>query len=400
MMRFVWVILFIGFTSFQAQAQWRPEIRAKLLSLNSKYSDLGHMGLATFWGGWRRASTFTLNDGETVVWNTPLFKRGKLPIYLSHRETPSPLVIFMPGIFGSTDKGLSPMMIDRFEKAGAHVLVVPNLVSTQYVSASPLYQGDIVDSEVQVMEGALDFALKNLNSKVTAVHVVAESLGTIVGSAWTAWDTTHNKRISSLTLLSPPMDLSMAMKNFDDVISEYRTTMNDCSELSLMWTFFTQFLLREIPSELTIQEKRCLAGRVLVNAFLKAAQKSYEAHSEVMKLNNHLQVSSFETFFKEYRPEFWNLIENKDEKLKLKTWIKLIHQNSSIPLRLLTSKDDFLNRGLSWSQFLEETKLPNDDLVILDWGGHSGALGTVEMDSILGDLSVQPEALKTSSVTK
>lgn len=379
--RWVTLLFFLGVQS--SYAQWPPEIKANLLALNSKYSPLDHMGLATFWGGWRRASKFTFNNGETILWKSPLFKRKQLPIYISEQETKSPLIVFMPGIFGSTDKGLSPMMIDRFEKAGAHVLVVPNLVSTQYVSASPLYDGGIVESEIKVMESALDFALIKLNSKVTAIHIVAESLGTMVGAAWTSWDTTHKKRISSLTLLSPPIDLSVAMKNFDDVINEYRGTMNKCGEIEIYWKFFTQFLIREIPTDLTLEEKRCLAGRVLVNGFLEAAQKSYDAHAEVMNLKENLKIASFETFFKEYRPEFWTLIENKDDKLKLKTWMSVIRQHSSIPLRLLTSKDDFLNRGLSWSQFLEETKLPNDNLIILDWGGHSGFLGTEEMGPIL-----------------
>jgi len=369
-----------------AHAQWSPQHLQALKAMDEKYASINHTGVATFWGGFKRKMRLNFNDGDTLAWETPLFKHGSLPLYYSEREGAAPLVVIMPGIFGTTDKGLTPSTIDRVEAMGAHVIVVPNVVSVQYVHAYPLYGGDIVESEAQVMEAALEFALSKMGKKVTAVHVLAESLGTVVASAWTAWDVTHKKRINSLTLLSPPMDLSAAMRNFDDIINEYRGTSEQCSQFSLYWRLFTDFLISEIPSDFALKEKRCLSGYVVVDAFLKAAQSTYLAHAVAINDSSAYTVKSFEDFFRRYRPELWSLLETKDARLKLAKWVSVIRKHSGMPIRIITSRDDFLNRGLSWNDFLNETGVSNDHLYIFSWGGHSGIIAPPELDVILKEI--------------
>lgn len=386
MTRFLWVMLTAWSVTLTAWAQWQPALQTKVLALNQYTPVFKNMGFATFWGGLNRQLHFTFNDGDTIAWKTPLFKQGHLPLYFSEQKQSAPLVVMMPGIFGTTDTGLTPHAIDRFEKAGAHVMVVPNIVSNQYVHAYPLYAGDLVETEAQVMEAALEFVLGKIGSKVTKVHVVAESLGTIVGSVWTAWDVTHKKRIHSLTLLAPPQDLSMAMVNFDEVIKEYTPDLTKCSRPERIWSVATKILFRKVPLELPLQQQRCLASLVIVKAFMDAAQKAYLAHAVTLNDPSAYEVKNFEDFFRRYRPEMWSLIESKNERLRLSSWVKKIRQHSSMPLRLLSSHDDFLNRGLSWADFLQETGLPNDHLILLDWGGHSGYLGADEMDGIYRDL--------------
>lgn len=386
MTRLVWVTFFLLTLTFSARAQWSASLRDKVLSLNKTYTTLDHTGLATFWGGWKRTFRLNFNDGETISWETPLFRQGQLPLYFSAQTQAAPLVVLMPGIFGTTNAGLTPMLIDRVEKARAHVLVVPNLVSTQYVHAYPLYGGDIVQNEVQVLESALEFALSKLGQRVSSVHVIAESLGTMPASAWAAWDATHRKRIATLTLLYPPLDLSAAMDNFDSVIKDLSPALAQCSQSELLWAMLTEFVVQDVPdADLSLQLKRCFAARVVVKAFLESAQKSYLAHAVALRDTSAYTVASFRDFFSRYRPELWAMIEKRDERLRLATWIKALRKTSNLPVRILTSRDDFLNLGQSWAAFLNETQVSNDHVLILDWGGHSGPLGADEMDELYKD---------------
>lgn len=381
MTRFLWLTLLL--LTRPGLAQWTNQERQRLDLIEQKYRLIDHTGFATFWGGLKRTVRLSWNDGATAPWQTPLFKHGELPLYFSAQEHAAPLVVILPGIFGNTDKGLTPHTVDRFERMGAHVLVVPNLVSLQYIKAWPIYGSDLVESEARILEAALEEALRRLGSKVNGVHVMAESLGTVVGAAWIAWDTTHLKRVSSLTLLSPPLDLARAMVNFDEIINEYRTVLGTCSQLKLSWLTLKEVLLSETPGEIALTERRCLAAEVIVSAFLKSAQRSFAAYAEVMKSPSTPEVTSFTDFFRRYRPEMHALIEQRDDRLKLGHWVKRIRQQSALPLRILTSKDDFLNRGLSWAQFLDHTQLSSDHLFTFSWGGHSGILAPKELDEVL-----------------
>ena len=384
-LKFSLILLLTTFSSL-CWPQWNATQLEQMRAIDQKYLSIDHTGLATFWGGFKRSMGINFNNGDTIAWKTPLFKQGHLPIYFSENASKAPLVVFMPGIFGATLRGLTPPTIERLEQMGVHVLVVPNLVSDQYVHAYPLYRGNIVENEAQVLESALEFALAKLPGKVTKVHVIAESLGTVVAAGWTAWDSSHKKRINSLTLMSPPLDLSSAMTNFDNIINEYRPDLNKCSRASMYWRVLTEFILREIPRDFPIQEKRCIAAVVLVEAFLKSAQSAYLAHTVTLDDKSAYTVRSFEDFFRRYRPELWSMLERKDAGLKLATWIKIIRQNSQMPVRILTSKDDFLNRGLTWNDFLNDTQLSNDHLFIFSWGGHSGMIATPELDKVLKEV--------------
>ena len=369
--------------SLSAWAQWSPQVIEDFTKVSTTYQSLDQAGIATFWGGLRRSLRLNFNDADVELWKTPLFRKGEIEVYLSQKDHPAPLVVFLPGIFGAINEGLTPTMIDHFEKLGAHVLVVPNILSVPYVTADPIYDNGVVAHEAAVMEWALQESLKRLGKKVKGVHVVAESLGSMVGVSWVALHLEKGLPLDSLTFLFPPLDLSSALPNFDGVIRELRPSLGACEKPLLIWKLFTNFILEDVPTSLTQQEKSCFAAEVVVKAFLKSATKAQLAHAQNIKGAPTEEIDSFDKFFRSYRPELWALIEKKDETLGLAYWIKRIRAKSLLPIRVLTSKNDFLNRGLSWGKFLEETKLPNDHVIILNWGGHSGPLGMKEFPVLL-----------------
>lgn len=372
--------------SLSAWAQWPVPVREKFLSLTSRYQSLDSSGFATFWGGFQRWKQTSSTASKTHMWKTPLFRSGELPLYLSSRSTHAPLIVFMPGIFGETTRGLTPQTITMLEKLDAHLLVVPNIISTQYINAHSLYGDDVVQSEVKVMESALDYALTQLGGRVGKIHVVAESLGTAVGSAWGAYDGSHQKRLSSLTLLHPPQSLPAAMKNFDAIIEEHRPYVGSCGKPRMLWNLFTGFVVRDVPKNLTVQDKRCFAAEALVNKFVGSAVRNYNAYAVSENKDTSYAPQGFTDLFSHYRPELWSMLEKNDKRLQLSHWVKQINGNKSPALRILTSQDDFLNRGLSWENFVTDTGMAVDDLLVLSWGGHSGPIGMPEMPEILKDL--------------
>ncbi len=376
-------VMFFGFVALSnAQAQWRTNTVLIMKAQTPKAVNLNTPGLGTFWGGFRRYLPITHNDGGLEVLRSKLFAKGKIDIYVSEKKTKAPLYIFMPGIFGQPSRGLTPEMIDHLEAIGGHVLVVPNLLSPSYVAAHPQYGEDPIALEIQVMEEALDFMQQRLGKRLGRVHVIAESLGTAIGSAWAAYDRTHLRRIYDLTLFSPPLELPLAMTNFDKIIDEHRPAAARCSSAFKLWTMLQNFVFQEYPGPVSAKGRECLGAVVLVDGFVNSAKKSWRAHVKVTQAKG-VEPTGFESFFRQYRPELWTLIENKDQRLYLGHWMEIIKADKSFPIRIMTSSDDFLNAGLDWNAFQKTYGLSNEELIIVPWGGHSGAIAVPEFREIL-----------------
>ena len=69
------------------------------------------------------------------------------------------------------------------------------------------------------------------------------------------------------------------------------------------------------------------------------------------------------------------MLEKKDRRTELSYWLQQGLQNNPIPIRIISSKDDFINDGANWNQFKKELKLSDKQLLLMKWGGHSGPLG-------------------------
>jgi hypothetical protein len=375
-------IIFVFSLSFSARADWSLKTESILNDGLPPMIKTYPEALISFWGGFRRYFHWAKNKGSIVEVESSLFKSSRFPLYLyTHPNPKAPLYIFMPGIYGQPHKGITQNTIDYLEKLEGSLLVVPNILSTSYVEANPHYKDDVVASEVAVMEEALGYALSKLPEGRRSVHLIAESLGSSVAVAWVAQDQAQEKRISDLLLLWPPLNLHSAMKNFDFLIDSYRSY--ECSTIGNLVTISSSFLFTTYPENLSLKEQHCMGQVMLVDGFLKSTKASLEAYQ---KLNPQLgqlpEPEGFEHFFQHYRPEIWGLLSNQDPKLSLSFWIKKFSKN--LPIKIISSENDFLNRNLSWNDFSSETQLKlKEDILILDWGGHSGSFGSPKFTDVL-----------------
>ena len=348
-------------------------VNQTLLEAQEKAKTLSSPAIATLWGGYRRFKIFNNNQGRLIKLNTPLFKTGEIEVYL-RKTTSRELVVFMPGIFGSIQKGLTPQMIDQIEQTNVNLLVLPNMLSQEHIQAQPEYNHDPIMTEVKIHEAALDLSLQQLGYQNIKVHVIAESLGSIIGSAWASYDLDNKKRLSSLMLLWPPLDLYLAMKNFDHIVDEHRKNLEDCNFIKRAWLLLTEMALKDYPAALSNKDSYCLGSVVLLDGFVEKSKKSWLSYTKASGIKG-ATPKSFEDFFRNYRSEIWNLIEKKDEVTRLETWIKKIKKTEDFPLTILTGRNDFLNSGVDLEKFKINSNLNDSQLVIFPWGGHSGPIG-------------------------
>ncbi len=366
----------------RAQAQWADQARTlfdkDLPEQIKTYPD----ALMTFWGGFRRYLHWPQARGEIVEKASSLFKSQRFSFYFfAHPNPKAPLYIFMPGIYGQPHKGITQNFIDTLEALEGSVIVVPNLLAQEYIQANPTYIKDVVESEVAVMQEVLDFALTKLPPQPRSIHLIAESLGSGLAVAWVAEDQRTKKQISDLLLLWPPMNLFSAMKNFDNLIDSYRKF--ECTTIGNLLTISQKFLFTIYPEHLTQTEQECMGQVMLVDGFLKATQKSLASYKETdPKLASLPIPTGFEHFFQNYRPEVWKLISSKDPRLSLAYSVRKFAP--LLPVKIITSQNDFLNKGLEWRDFAQETGLKlGQDILVLDWGGHSGSIGSPQFSEVL-----------------
>jgi hypothetical protein len=235
-------------------------------------------------------------------------------------------------------------------------------------------------TEIGVMNEALDYALKNL-PQVKRVHVVAESLGAAIGAAWVGDDRENKKRIYDLTLLWPPRSLSRAMKNFDKVFKLYENST--CSVVRKLYVMSSEFLLNSFPNSLDKEDQVCVGEILLQDGFLKIMEKSFKTHLSSSGTESDFLPHNFETFFKGYRQELWNLINESDPKLDLSYWMKKIRQDKAFKVRMITSSNDFINHNEDWDQFKVDHSFSEENFILLNWGGHSGPMAIPEFQNYL-----------------
>jgi hypothetical protein len=365
-----------------AMAHWPMRVIEQTKVFDQKAQYISSSPVATFWGGIKRYLHIPWNNGETIELKSQYFKDQKLPLYLSDpKSKSSTLFVFLPGVYGQPGRGLTPQVIDYLEDMDAQVLVVPNLLSPIYIEARPLYQIDPIEAEIQIMEEALSFVLKE-RPQITKIHVLAESLGSSIASVWVAHDRSHQKRITDLTLLWPPIDLFFAMKNFDEMIESH--SKFECNFMSDVATIGLNFVLRDFPEQLSEKQIQCMGKAVMVDGFLKATKRSWTTYNSTIDRDNPGEApKSFEDFFKSYRPEVWEIIKTHDERLKLTHNLSQVRKEPNFKLRIMTSQNDYLNFNLNWSDVKKELDLKDNELIIMNWGGHSGPMGLKNFKEII-----------------
>jgi hypothetical protein len=201
-----------------------------------------------------------------------------------------------------------------------------------------------------------------------------------MASAWVS-DPAWSPRPKNLTLLWPPAQLETAMTNLDLYVEAAQK--EECNVVLTVPLFVRYLMVPKTPSGISERSGKCIASWGAKKAFLKHLVHLSEVMSE-LKGGQVMRPKNFQQFFQSLHQPFWKLIEAKDEKLNLAYWLKGIKgQHIGVDVRILTSYDDFLNRGIPLSEVARHVGLPKENVVVFDWGGHCGPIGTPEFTSML-----------------
>jgi hypothetical protein len=359
-------------------ASWSASTINLFKSKSKEYIHLQNAGFTSLWGGVKRKFSKSSVKGETIeILLGDKFESKKLEVYLFEAKERGPLNILFPGVFGSIDGSLTPSIINLIEKFEGHVLVIPNFLSKAYIESGPIYKESPEKFDVNVaVEIINSTVLKIPKEKLQGMNLFAESLGSFVGAAVLSRisnDKKLKKHLMKLTLMWPPANISHSLQNFDAGISRTLETYKKCGFVSNALKVGYHFLFQNIPKNTSVEFVECMESYMYHYVFVKSIKTSFSAYLETKKLEDEKEPNDFKSFFDMYNKSFADLIRNNAPELKIKYWLKRRNfENTEI--RIVTSQNDFINIGIDWNKEIEESYLGKNNIILLPWGGHSGAL--------------------------
>lgn len=363
-----------------AYSQWTPESVEFLQGQAKLYGEMQDAAISTMWGGFQRSLSLPLFKGEEINVPSKLFKKGSFAAYLKKHSAKAPLVVFLPGIFGSYDSNVAGATVHDLENLDIHLLVPPNFLNHKYVAAGPLYdsyQGESLDLDA-VKQTIIEAVNKIGKDDVSAIHLVGESLGTAVASALYSTDFELSEYVEkgSLTLVCPPLKLGISVKNFDHMIDTVGKAEQECSNIFYNYPLMAfHFLYQKIPNQMTEDFKACMQNYLYRTVFLKSANKSLEAHLKLKGQSLDEPAQNFSDFFSKYQPSFLEKLNVQDNQTILSYWLKRARDKQLSNIRVLSSQNDFVNNPESWNGFTQSSGLNDKQVLMLPWGGHCAFLG-------------------------
>jgi pimeloyl-ACP methyl ester carboxylesterase len=296
------------------------------------------------------------------------------------------LIVFVPGVFSDSGNITGQMTLKWFSEMGYHVLVVPNPLAADYVSAGPRNPYPFPQNEVEfVIEATQRAIFEWIDFEwVTDVHIVGESLGAMVAAATLAQDAQSPRPLFKAggTFLWPPLSLSHSVNQIDQLINRTQAMYSETcrpmiDNLIFQWRVLQGFVLSN-PTEL---ETRCAPSLVGHYAFkqnlINVTQVLRKTRGQVPLSADEQMNLRFADFVRDY--SFSEPMIEQSPLVSLVHWLK---KSETAPWRILSSFDDFINSGLSWDA-VGDLDPDGSRLVLLPWGGHIGVSALNEFPRFL-----------------
>lgn len=389
-------LLFISLAPFTAEAQWNE----KALSFGrtgfgqfpgpSGLSVEARGTMAAVWGGGLREMKYgdDLSQDEHRL-KMPEFFEKKVRVYLrpaysdpfpgrgEPRRIKAPLLVFIPGIFGDADQPMAQGMMKMFSDMGYHVLLLPNCWSRDYHSAVPLERTEYPNDEAVAVLALTQWATTVLGDRyVEGAMVAGESLGALTAAVAYQKDAASGHPVFTLgaTLFWPPLKLTSSIDSLDVMISETQS-IYDSKCHSLLKKLKTKFRVwrGKFLTSPTRDEIDCAPAVVAHYSFKKELVKLAEKILDVSRVKEKVapERMNFSRFITSYAHRYRAALNSGDPMGYLSYWVEKTPRDQRSKLRVITSVDDFVNKGVSWNEVASQLK--RDQILTLSWGGHIGA---------------------------
>jgi hypothetical protein len=286
----------------------------------------------------------------------PIYLQNSFTSVLLRRPKTANLVVLIPGIFADYQSNTTRRLASLLYKAGNHVLVFSNPMSTRSLRSRPNFHPLSPFKESMVIYRAITKTLNKLNN-VKSINILGSSYGAFL-SAIISNINMHSPsplNISKYTLISPPYNLKESLRNIDRLIS-----------LSLSTDSMNRYLML-----LKLYAKLCDIERVLPSDE-KGFKKLIGYFAFYLKLKRLLKETipgkrksiAFIDYLKIYNGGVFTWIST--ERGNIDFWINRARREGFTSFRILSSDDDIINTIGVWDD--------REDVLLLRGGGHNGIL--------------------------
>lgn len=293
----------------------------------------------------------------------------------------APLLIFLPGIFADIHDPSARRAIGVYHQLGYHVVITDNSWGARFIKERPNFIVGDIRREARFVLDFISASIAKIGKKnIVRVELVGESYGAMLaGIAFALDQQNHHPMIDgNVTLFSPPEDLRYAVAQLDRGFLGSTHSVPACGDLGSLLKIIDGLLGGIFTAEKSHRAEAC-AGPLVYESFhqniIKTARTLHAVNHVGFIPSDGDQEAAWErnlTFLKmidDFYPESDKQLLLDQSSLVL--WLDQLPTQALRRLRILTTKDDFLNIGRPWPTG-RHPSLSRKILIQLKWGGHLG----------------------------
>jgi len=343
------------------------------------------------WSFGRMLLKFNSGPNSITKVKTPLLASGYAPVamyaqevkaggdYYDYETAKRPLIVLLSGAFSESDSDINRYIAKLFYKQGYHVAAVPNTWAQDVLLNKPKFT--LVDpvEEARFILSLLPGIKKRFGEEnITKVHVVGQSYGAFLALVVDYLDKTENESQidGEFTLLSPPIRFDYAFNQLDYYLNKSENEyFSYCESLLHKPKLLLSLISSDSEEQLKPELKECSESWVVWQGFhlpLAEADEiiSHQLHRRIrFKARDQLKRRDFRMnpILRKHFPE----VDLTEEKYDLLYWVNKMNDLDIKNYRFLLAENDFL-LDLASQVYPLKTKLDENQVMVLDWGGHLG----------------------------
>ncbi len=299
----------------------------------------------------------------------------------------SELVIALPALFQGYKDAFISRSMDLITRRGYSAVIVPNPFSREYLDHKPTCSTGNFLREAEIAYNVIRQIKENWGDKFSKIHLVGVSYGAFLSSVIVAMDSQRDQIIDGrIVLLGPPLDLFTSLHKFDEII-------DDTSFWQGSQALVAGYIQGKVDDYLKAAKRNDLkeTDGCSVNDELLASYEK-ELHELVENRPDQARMVStgadaqdeeakplpinFINAIRRESPDVYKLFrDNQSDLTKLSFWLQQSLDNGIEDIRIVTSKDDYINDFNDWLELPEEL-LSSHHLLVRATGGHVGFLFT------------------------
>ena len=324
------------------------------------------------------------------------YLKGKLLYWKKNKnDIGRPLYIIIPGSFSNLSTPQTKRYAYTLFRKGYNVIMLPNPLSIDFLSNHPNFlPGSIFkesDSIIEAVESWLGDSGKKL-IKISEINIVGTSYGGFVAGVITGskrkWKELHKKTF----IISAPRYLDKSMKLLEryvvkglSYVSRYKVVefYKMIAKALMIYiggpekNFLDQNVLNEVQSFVVIHGFQRLLIESLEYCHRVLKKSTYQLLGDIDNAESYLKLKRtlrFSDYSNKYLPKTLSRLQSEDGDLL--SWVNK-KEAISVSVRILTTKDDWVNESHTWPD--------SKAIMILPRGGHFGFRGGLWLDKLMNE---------------